>query len=341
MPLLRVIRDRHANPTDRMTWAGFDVDGWTHEFCGTVPQPWADYRQYERLEELDGADLYDVADLMYPWAQEAVERWPGKCVATIWENIPFNYWSPAAARMLAGVRAFIPRSQMAAECIATYGIERERIHIVPAAVDTTLFRPLAERRLSGGRRVLYVGRLTWEKGLMDLAYACRGQEWRVALAGDGPMREWAESVYGPARGYDGPWLEGVLGQLEHGPGLVALMNAADIVVMPSISTPTWIEQFGVVSIEAMACGTPIVTSDSGAFREIVPTVHMSYRYDHGFVPFFPAGRWDLLRDTVNTILGEAKLWRECSRRCEDRARHEFGHEAIGARLREVYGQYVP
>ncbi len=47
------------------------------------------------------------------------------------------------------------------------------------------------------------------------------------------------------------------------------MNATDIVVVPSIATPKWVEQFGRVVPEALACGNFVVASDSGALPEVV------------------------------------------------------------------------
>ncbi len=47
------------------------------------------------------------------------------------------------------------------------------------------------------------------------------------------------------------------------------MNAIDVFVLPSRTTPRWKEQFGRVIIEAQACGTPVIGSDSGAIPEVV------------------------------------------------------------------------
>ena len=47
------------------------------------------------------------------------------------------------------------------------------------------------------------------------------------------------------------------------------MNAADIVVLPSVSTPQWVEQYGRVAPEAMACGCLVLAADSGALPELV------------------------------------------------------------------------
>ncbi len=52
-------------------------------------------------------------------------------------------------------------------------------------------------------------------------------------------------------------------------GIAAYMNAADIIVVPSVSSPAWKEQYGRVAAEGMACGTTIIASDSGALPELL------------------------------------------------------------------------
>ncbi len=47
------------------------------------------------------------------------------------------------------------------------------------------------------------------------------------------------------------------------------LNLCDLVVVPSITTATWKEQFGRVVVEAMACGVPVIASDSGSLSEVV------------------------------------------------------------------------
>jgi hypothetical protein len=52
-------------------------------------------------------------------------------------------------------------------------------------------------------------------------------------------------------------------------GMRDLYNAADLFVLPSVSTRTWKEQFGMALVEAMACGTPVVSTTSGSIPEVV------------------------------------------------------------------------
>ena len=70
------------------------------------------------------------------------------------------------------------------------------------------------------------------------------------------------------------------------------MNAADIVVLPSISTPKWKEQYGRVLPEAMACGKVVVGSDSGAIPELVA--------DQGHI--FPEGNVTALAALLRRLL---------------------------------------
>ncbi|MEL7337837.1 MAG: glycosyltransferase, partial [Planctomycetota bacterium] len=68
------------------------------------------------------------------------------------------------------------------------------------------------------------------------------------------------------------------------------MNAADVVVLPSISTSKWVEQYGRVAPEAMACGRCVIVADTGALPELVD------RYGHTF----PEGDVDaLVRDAIS------------------------------------------
>ena len=73
--------------------------------------------------------------------------------------------------------------------------------------------------------------------------------------------------------------------------LPAVMNAIDVLVLPSRTTPSWKEQFGRVLIEAHACGVPTIGSSSGAIPDVIENA--------GLV--FPEG--------------DAPPWPEYSRRC--------------------------
>jgi glycosyltransferase involved in cell wall biosynthesis len=144
--------------------------------------------------------------------------------------------------------------------------------VVPNAVDIELFRPLdraacrASLELSGFV-VGYVGRMVEEKGLMDVVEALPlcSEEVQLLFVGSGPYQEALENRVKEL---------GKSAQVRFLPGqpleeLPAVMNAIDTLVLPSRTTGRWKEQFGRVIIEAHACQTPVIGSDSGAIPDVV------------------------------------------------------------------------
>lgn len=156
-----------------------------------------------------------------------------------------------------------------------------RVHIVPPGVDTQVFAPaddrLATRReLGGGRLLLFVGRLQPLKGpdtairtlaALDDHLPDDGVPTRLLIVG---------GTSGNGRGTTDPAalrrLAAELGVADRVALLSArphdelapLYRAADVLLMPSRS-----ESFGLVALEAQACGTPVVGTDVGGLRDIL------------------------------------------------------------------------
>jgi glycosyltransferase involved in cell wall biosynthesis len=147
--------------------------------------------------------------------------------------------------------------------------------VVPNAVDETLFRPMDRFACRSAFGVLerdtfvagYVGRLVPEKGIDDLIMAIKHVPGaRLLIAGDGPQRSDLESLCQTlGLGDDRVRFVGSIAP----PRLPQLINALDVLVLPSRTTARWKEQFGRVIIEAHACGVPVIGSDSGAIPDVV------------------------------------------------------------------------
>lgn len=162
-------------------------------------------------------------------------------------------------RALEAADVIVAASDAVVELLARNGARRERIAKVP------LFTAYADRAsplaASPQPRILFVGRLVPQKGVDDvirLAELARERVWlaRLAVVGDGPeagrLRRAAEQT----------GTMDMLGRL----GAEALSHeyaASSVVVMPS----RWAEPFGLVGIEAMAHGRPVVAYDVGGIRE--------------------------------------------------------------------------
>lgn len=332
-----IVRDKHLNASDAMTFKDLATNEFDAALCGTEDAVWLKDTKipvhvYETVEELAGYRLLDVADFMYEWSQELTRLHPN-VVATIWENIPYNFWGPGPSEMIGKVKGFIARSQMARRTLQLYGIDDEKIAVIPAAVDTDLFKPNRDGK-QGEKVVLFAGRLVWEKGLTDLFWACVGQGWTLRIGGEGPIGEWMSAM---AAQHD-IRLE-LVGKVEHHK-MPEFLNSGDVFVYPSYPTPGWIEQFGIGVIEAMACGLPVITSDGGAFDEIAPVVLSRTLPNEEWNPRVPAGRWDLLREKIAFVIDHPEAMRVVRQWNLRAVEYTFSSEVVGERLREFYGRYL-
>jgi glycosyltransferase involved in cell wall biosynthesis len=169
-------------------------------------------------------------------------------------------------------RRVVVVSRPLGDVVATFGVPRDRIDIVPNGVDAELFRPLdraaarAELGHAGDARrwLLYVGRVEEDKGVLDLleAFALlarRRTDVRLAIVGEGKVRAACERAAGG-------WLgERVLvagpRPLEEVPRWMA---ACDALVLPS-----WAEGTPNVVLEALACGRRVVATRVGGTPDVV------------------------------------------------------------------------
>ncbi|MEQ8329174.1 MAG: glycosyltransferase family 4 protein [Longimicrobiales bacterium] len=203
---------------------------------------------------------------------------------------------------------------------------RGPVAVVPQmGVDPERFRPdpagRTRRRTAlgvgpGACLVGYVGRLVREKGvdLLVDAVAAVGDVHAVVV-GDGPE---AEALRRRAAG------AGVGERITFTGGAASAdvpgwMAALDVLVLPSRTTPTWSEQFGRVLVEAMACGVPVVVSDSGEMAGVAGPA--------GSV--VPEGRADALAQALRTLL-DPGLREERGRIARARVLELFTQERVAA-----------
>jgi len=197
-----------------------------------------------------------------------------------------------------------------AELLRDYAAHASRIATIPCGVDTDLFTPgdgaEARRRLDldGRPLLLWVGRIAPIKGLDTLLDAVArlsesGQDMRLLVVGgdtdertsghETSLRQRIERLgLGDSVRFLGPQPQGVL---------PLYYAASDVTVLPS-----YYESFGMVALEAMACGSPVIASRVGG---LVTTVRDGVT---GFL--VPDGDVEALAERIETLVGDPELrWR--------------------------------
>lgn len=237
------------------------------------------------LRRLMSAERWDVVHAWeepYIYAGWQLARWTpltAKLVFATFQNIakryppPFSWFERAALRRADGWVAF---GQTVEQTLVPRAGYVERPHaVIPPGVDTVAFRPDPDARRAtrlalgwsadGPPVVGYLGRFVPEKGLNTITAALDQvrSPWRAVFVGGGPMeaalRRWGERYPDRVRVVTGVSHERV----------PTYLNAMDVLLAPSQTTPRWREQFGRMLTEGFACGLTVVGSDSGEIPHVI------------------------------------------------------------------------
>ena len=243
----------------------------------------------------------------------------------------YGGWSPAyqfGSRVL-GAYADRLHGRIAVSAAARHFIDRffpGHYKVIPNGVDAERFRrsvPLS-RWQDGTRNILFVGRFEPRKGLLDLLKAYRilrktGCECRLLVVGGGPQEREARRYVATRR------LIGVefLGRVSDDEK-TQLFRTADVFVSPA----TGRESFGIVLLEAMAAGAPIVASDIHGYKGVIR------RGREGLL--VPPREPKQVAASIARILRDKELAGEMSAAGMIRA-EEFSWPRVAAKVDDYYG----
>lgn len=192
--------------------------------------------------------------------------------------------------------------------------------VAPMPVATGLFSPSGVREKG---RILFVGRLSNQKGLEHLLNALRDMRsvTKLDVVGDGPARQALEGMAAELRVADRVRWHGQLKQ----PELASLYQKASALVVPSTD-----EGLGMVAIEALLCETPVIAFDSGGLRDII-------QHDKTGVLVAPGDRNALAR-AVDSLLENESRARDLGKAGRLYALSTFAPESSARKYADIYRQ---
>jgi glycosyltransferase involved in cell wall biosynthesis len=217
--------------------------------------------------------------------------------------------------------------------LVAMGMDESRASIVPCGVDTELFRPVPPAPTDRRRkRLLVVGRMVERKGVADVIRALVGlPDVELVLAG-GPAAD-ALALDPEARRLqqlavatgtdDRVHLLGAVARTD----MPALLASADVVV-----TVPWYEPFGLVPLEAMACGRPVVASSVGGLLDtVVPGLCGE---------LVPPRRPDVLTSTLASLLADPDRRRAYGEAGQRRVHELYRWDRVCADTEAVYASVL-
>ena len=266
---------------------------------------------------------YNLATAHCTWL---AQRFGARSLFFTWQNLlrsyppPFSWFERAVfARSAFGIAG----SHEALQVIRTKGYCGPGAVIPQFGVDPQLFTP-ATNPASGAPVIGFVARLVEEKGLLVLLEALRGLQgdWRLHVIGSGPLeptaRRRAETI---GLGHRVTWERGV-----ESTRMPERLRSFTVLVQPSLTRPNWKEQFGRAVMEAMACGVPVIGSDSGEISQVVGDAGLVVR----------EGNSHALRDAIARTLADEGLRHQLAERGRQRVLQCYTHSRIAEQTLAAY-----
>jgi glycosyltransferase involved in cell wall biosynthesis len=207
---------------------------------------------------------------------------------------------------------------------------RDRCHVIPFGIPLDQFTkcdPISTKNIRekyGERLILGVGRLVYYKGFEHLISAMAKVRGRLLIVGRGPLQANLENLIRELGVGDKVTLLGGVSDV------VPYYHAADVFALPSVARS---EAFGIVQIEAMAAGIPVVNTN---LETGVPYVSV-----HGQTGLtVPPADSDAMASALNLLLDNQQLRESFGRAARLRAHREFSDATMIRRMTDLYDQVI-
>jgi len=224
-----------------------------------------------------------------------------------------NAWARGSGRIERSVSMYLCPTQFVADLTIRGGYPADRVRVIPNFCDL----PDVPPRESAGEYIGYVGRISPEKGLDVLVDAARRNGLATKIAGDPHlMPELLKNV---------PANVEFVGQLDRA-GIARFLDGMKALVVPS----TWYEAFGIVCVEALSRGIPVIASDIGGLPEVV------WHNETGLL--VPPGDSVALAEAMQQLWDDPALARKLGHRGYAVARERFTVSAFYQNLTSIWAE---
>jgi glycosyltransferase involved in cell wall biosynthesis len=289
------------------------------------------------LPRLLSCEHPDIAHLHFPYPVGEVSQLlfgkARKVVLTYHSDVVrqkriLRFYKPFLRKVLGMADRIIATSDRYVESSQYLRSVSPKCRVIPLGIDPAPFINADPdeagkiRETYGSSLLLFVGKLRYYKGLQYLLEAMKEIDGHLLVAGTGPMEaEWRRIA-------DSPGVRGkvtFLGEVEDGE-LPALYHACDLFVLPASERS---EAFGLVQVEAMMCGKPVVSTELGTGTSFV-----NAHNETGFV--VPPRDAKSLREAVSKLLAHDEMRREMGDAAKSRALREFSLTMMADRTIDLY-----
>ena len=296
---------------------------------------------------LKNFDIVHTAEIYNAYTLQAVEaKKKGiikNLIVTVWENIPYYEhllkYDLDIIQINKNVDKFLVVSSRAASALQIKGIELKKIEILKPGVNLNKFFPYknktdVRKKLKFHENsfvILSIARYDWGKGLQDLICAIAllaskkpsmRKIIKVILIGQGKLYSFLNKITYKFSVQD------VIRFINHIPyeETTDWYNSADLFVLPSTIERGWQEQYGMVMVEAQACGLPVISSMTGSISEVLPEE----------APKFPPSDFQSLAQLIEELVMNPNKLSLISKTCYKNALEQYDSIDFDKKIKTIY-----
>lgn len=302
---------------------------------------------YTDMGGVIAAKLWGVPNVVTIHSLEPLRPWK---VEQLGKAYHLSAWMERTAIQEADAIVAVSR-ETKADVLRLFDVDPARVHVVHNGIDLDEYRAvpgtdvLTRHGIDPGRPfLLFVGRITRQKGIIHLVNAIPkiDPSLQIVLCAGAPDtpeigREMSEGVAKAAAQRPGViWIREMLPR----PDVIQLYTHAAVFCCPSVYEP-----FGIINLEAMACGTAVVAASVGGIPEVVVPEETGLLVDPGlaagtFDPADPARFADALAQAVNRLANDKALRDSFGAAGRKRVEAHFSWDAIADRTLAMYAEVL-